>query len=230
MKKEDLVKLLLNHSNIGELVESDLKKMSLKSLEALQVELDEEANQPVVEAPKKGKSKAKTEAPVKTEAPKVEPFLSMCGLSYDPAVKSSCNIQCKKDYPDDQARCVAHFKLAPAKVSKEKKAVSAMNKWYHRTGTQGELLDRFFTDGNIGTVNDIAKFANCNTHRVMIHIAHLVADFGVEILKGQKKGEDGKANTVFFLQEKHKARKGEVVPGKTAFPNGYPKDHPCSKK
>jgi len=224
MKKNELIELLLAHKQIGELSADDLEKMNMKSLEALRKELDAEVS---TETPEN----VPEELPNGTIGEEIKPFTSMCGLSFDPSKSGACFGQCADEFPDSFKDCQNNFSAQPAKAAKAKAAPGlGMNQWYHRPGSQGGELDRFFEEGKVGTVEEIALFANCNTRRVMIHIKHLIADFNVSILKAGRKNEDGTTSTVYFWSEKDKRRKGELIEGKTAFPNGFPKDHPCYGK
>jgi len=237
MKKVELIALLLTYPNIGDVTKEVLEKHKMKDLWVLKNEMDEELKKEDTTIPDQKPEPVKTDAkaePVKTDAKPgtKELFIPMCGITdgFDPNKKSSCNLQCVKDYPDSHAECLTHFKtLADEKKASKPKGLG-MNQWYHRPGTQGSNLDEFFTTGKIGTVKEIAEFADCNERRVMIHIKHLIWDFDVEILKGQKKNDTGKIFEAYFCADKDKRRKGTKVSGKTGFPQGFPEHHPCFGK
>lgn len=227
MKKAELITLLLGYKNLGDLDEESLEAMTVPNLNLLKEELDKELAEEAGETPE-SKKETPAEKP-KEETPKAE-FTPMCGLEFDPAAKSSCNVQCKYEFPDNFKECQENFKVEPEKKPAAKRGPSqGMNQWYHRPGSQGGNLDNFFTEGKAGTVAEIAAFAGCKDSRVMIHIKHLIADFDVEILKGTRKNkETKKAETIFFWTKKDKRRKGVKISGKTGFPKGFPSGHPCA--
>lgn len=244
MAKKDQIKELLSHPRIEEITEDDLKDMTVKNLQLLKKELDAEEAEELA-AKENGDTEeggtndnnaddeGGTEESLPPEDASAEEFTSMCGMPYDPSASGSCFTQCSKEFPEEFARCTTHFAATPhvAPSQSQKRAASqGMNEWYHRPGTQGGELDRFFMEGKVGSVDEIAKFADCNPRRVMIHIKHLIADFEINILKTGRKNDDGSVSTVYFWADKDKRRKGEAIKGKTGFPNGFPKSHPCYKE
>lgn len=235
-----VTKIALAHPLVGEIVEDDLTEMTVKQILHVITELDKEQAEEVVDTELSPEELVKVEEEEKAnddavvETPKDPPiFTSMCGMPFDPNLSGSCHKQCQIDFPEAFKACMENHALQPAEPprpsSSSRAASLGMNEWYHRPGTQGGELDRFFQEGHVGTVEEIAKFANCNPRRVMIHIKHLIADFDIKILKTTRKNDDKSISTVFFWADKDKRRKGEEIEGKTGFPNGFPKGHPCYK-
>ena len=218
MKKKDLIDVILGYENLGEMTKEELEKHTVKELNLLKKEMDEElaAEEPV------------KEEPVKEEP--VESFSSMCGFNFDPASNSGCNTQCKNDYPDSFKECRDHFAAQPVKKAASKPKGLGMNIWYHRPSSQGAALDNLLLAGKVVSFKDIQEAGAGTRTRALSHLKHLVADWGLDICKGKKKGDDGKMIEAYFWRDKNKERKGETLLGKTAYPNGLPKNHPLQGK
>ena len=80
------------------------------------------------------------------------------------------------------------------------------------------------------TIKEVAAAVNGREPRVMGHIKHLVADWGLEMMTGQRKNkETAKMEMIIFWKENDHRRKGTPIVGKTAHPNGFSKNHPLFK-
>lgn len=228
MKKSELIDVILGYENLGEMTREELEKHTVKELSLLKKEMDDElAKENGTPEPEEKEEKEEPVEP-KSEEP-VETFSSMCGFNFDPSANSGCMTQCVNDYPDSFKKCQEHFSAQPAKKAAKPKGLG-MNIWYHRPSSQGAVIDQLLLDGKVVSFADIAEAGGGTRARVLSHLNHLVADWTLDICKGQKKGEDGKMIEAYFWRDKNKSRKGETLAGKTAYPNGLPKNHPLQGK
>lgn len=188
MKKEELVTAIMAEKKGYK--KKGLSSMSFKELQLILKEI-----------------KAPEEKP---EAPEEKPeFVSMCGHKFDPSEAASCFTMCKKDEPEAYKLCLANFKTLDIKPKAAKKATGAgANKWQHRVGSQGALIDDIFIDGKAMTMEEICLEVSATVARVRSHLGHLKEDWLLDVQMDEK--------SRYFWSETHKG-KGTPITGKTAY-------------
>jgi len=155
-------------------------------------------------------------------------FATMCGMEFDPKKSGECNKQCSEDFPEAFAACSENYKsLEKVGKTKTKSSKPSVGKtaWGHTNGKQGGLIDDFFFNGGVGTIEDVCEFSGGKPQRCMHHMKHLVFDLGVCIKFNFDKVitvVDEKEVTTnvkkYWWADKDKRRKGDELKGKSAYP------------
>lgn len=221
LKKEDWIKDIekLDDDNtglLGEISREELPKFTIGQLKALHKDMVEE-----LEA--KNPPKSENNIPAVTDENGV--FKSMCGAEFDPKKNGACHKECSQDFPDEFNKCLANFeKQEVGKPQVNKKPALGKTEWGHVRTKQGGMIDEFFLQGKVGSLDEISEFAKGKQHRCLHHMKHLVADVGIDIKYADKivelpvvnEGDEAKKTVVrqYWWADKDKRRKGESLEGK----------------
>lgn len=178
MKKSEMIEKLMELDK--SLVEKDLNKLKIAGLEDMLKKRQE--NSAAVSEDKAGED-------VQPKEEEVEPpFVTFCGMPFDPAQSSDCFQECRNATPEQYTRCVEHFKAQAQKQGATKKAGkmktnrSGKNRWGHLVNSQAELIDRALMEapGPI-TLEKIAEFAAARKPRTRHHLLHLISAWQVKL-------------------------------------------------
>jgi hypothetical protein len=228
MKKNELVEVIeaMGQEAMGELTHDDLVKMNIGQLKALKKELDEEAKsadtpEPVEVTPEPVEEKTRIsleKLPVEVTPEPV--FVSMCGELFDPKKAGTCYKQCSVDFPEAFASCEAHFKTKPVGSpvgEKTKRVAKAKNPsgggrtlWNHVANSQAGKIDECIVTGHPMTIKEIASYAMGKEARCLHHLKHLVADWNVDILHGNRT-EGELTEVVYFWADKNPDMPGTAL-------------------
>ena len=114
-----------------------------------------------------------------------EEFASFCGFAFDPAKNSDCYTVCKKDEPEEFAKCLAHFEtlvIKPKTKTSTAKGGRGKSHWGHINGTQAGLIDDALVTATTPLqLTAIAEFAQGKSPRVLHHLKHLVKNKGASV-------------------------------------------------
>ena len=216
--------IVLDNANpglLGEIPQNELEAFKVGQLKALYKDMADELAETEKPAPVPSTD-------VKDGDKKTTDFLSMCGSDFNPKKTGECYKQCAADFPEAFKTCSEHYATLETVGSKRKssnKHTAGKTEWGHTNGKQGGLIDDFFFNGNVGTMKEVCDFCEGKESRVMHHMKHLVADKGVVLQYKFRKVTEGEGETAkttqvkeYWWHEKDKRRKGDNLPGKSAYP------------
>lgn len=214
-----------NKGLLGEIPQKELEDFTVGQLKSLFKEMEADLEAEKTPEPKDTGSTELVVADGNEEGK----FASMCGSEFNPKKTGECHKQCSVDFPEAFEACTEQYKSLES-VGKVKttpsKPTAGKTAWGHTNGKQGGLIDDFFFNGEVGTLADIAKFANGKEQRCMHHMKHLVFDLGIVIKynfdKVVEKVDDKEVTKQikkYWWADKDKRRKGDKLEGKSAYPS-----------